>query len=156
MNSRIPPHRKKLFKRFWLTSPKPHGSDVFFEIFLKQMFCLPKISNCGPPKHCSCRQIHFDPSKMTLRIRTLYTALGSFWPRSVHYTWYFGRSLKCWRKLHGIDVLFEKFLKFMFYYRAKIATAIHTLYAIHLSFQTRSIHYTRNIKQIFQNTAYSD
>ena len=128
---------------------------VLKHFFLKCVF-VSKISKLGPPKHSCCRQIHFDPSKMTLRIRTLYTALGRGWPRSVHYTWYFGRSLKCWRKLHGIDVLFEKFLKNMFCHRSKIAIAIHTLYAIHLSFQTRSIHYTRNIEQIFQNTAYSD
>ena len=56
----------------------------------------PKIQNFGPPKHWPCRQIHFDPSKTTLQIRTLYTALGRGWPRSVHYTWYFGGSLQCY------------------------------------------------------------
>ena len=35
---------------------------------------------------------------MTLRIRTLFTALGRFWPRSVRYTWYFGRLLQCYNK----------------------------------------------------------
>ena len=47
-------------------------------------------------KHCSCRRIRLDPSKTALRIRTLYATLGRGWPRSVHYTWYFGGSLQCY------------------------------------------------------------
>ena len=60
--------------------------------------------------------------------------------------------------VNSMDLRFclKSFQKNMFCYRSKIATAIHTLHATHLSFQTRSIHYTRNMGQIFQNTAYSD